>query len=180
MERYGAIESVLRAEIVEHEQANDDLQRALDAERERVRFLEKQNNNLLDSHNMICQIKSDLDKQLATLQARVKAVELENYAKDGQIETLQAELDDAIKRSSSYLVEKNALRKDLEVEKGFTNRYIKRLHGAEKDLATLRQLREALERIARYGKDGICPYGCDTPHIAKAALTPAAGGTRHG
>jgi hypothetical protein len=31
-------------------------------------------------------------------------------------------------------------------------------------------MREALETIASYGKDGICPYGCDTPNIARAAL----------
>ena len=31
-------------------------------------------------------------------------------------------------------------------------------------------LRGALEQIAKYGKDGICPYGCDCPNIAKAAL----------
>lgn len=36
----------------------------------------------------------------------------------------------------------------------------------------------ALEEIAKYDKDkhskfgeGICPYGCDTPHIAQTALT---------
>ena len=34
------------------------------------------------------------------------------------------------------------------------------------------RLREALATIARYGKDGICPYGCDTPYIAQAALQP--------
>lgn len=38
------------------------------------------------------------------------------------------------------------------------------------------RLREALERIAKYGDNGICPYGCDTPHIAKAALTQGRGG----
>ena len=37
--------------------------------------------------------------------------------------------------------------------------------------AELERVRAALERIARYGKDGICPFGCDTPHIAQAALT---------
>jgi len=28
----------------------------------------------------------------------------------------------------------------------------------------------ALKHIASYGKDGICPYGCDTPDIAIKAL----------
>jgi len=37
------------------------------------------------------------------------------------------------------------------------------------------QLRKTLLNIASYGEeplgnDGICPYGCDTPHIAKTAL----------
>ena len=42
-------------------------------------------------------------------------------------------------------------------------------------------MREALETIASYdknsGKTGICPYGCDTPHIAQTALalTPDSG-----
>ena len=31
-------------------------------------------------------------------------------------------------------------------------------------------LLNALEEIASYGNDGICPYGCDTPEIAKKAL----------
>jgi len=29
---------------------------------------------------------------------------------------------------------------------------------------------DALETIKRYGNDGICPYGCDTPNIAHIAL----------
>lgn len=54
---------------------------------------------------------------------------------------------------------------------------------AERDAALARErgLREALEEIAGYdlepgGRPGICPYGCDTPHIARAALaaSPAA------
>lgn len=32
------------------------------------------------------------------------------------------------------------------------------------------EMREALGIIASYGKDGICPYGCDTPNIARNAL----------
>lgn len=35
---------------------------------------------------------------------------------------------------------------------------------------TYDKLVEALERISRYGEDGICPYGCDTPDIARQAL----------
>ena len=52
----------------------------------------------------------------------------------------------------------------------------------EKALATIatltaenKQLRKTLLDIASYGEaplgnDGICPYGCDTPHIALKAL----------
>ena len=36
--------------------------------------------------------------------------------------------------------------------------------------AELERVRAALERIARYGNDGICPFGCDTPYIAQQAL----------
>lgn len=39
----------------------------------------------------------------------------------------------------------------------------------------LTQMREALELIARYGVDGICPYGCDAPSIAKNALEKNSG-----
>jgi len=59
------------------------------------------------------------------------------------------------------------------------------VYRAKGDLIALRaenaRLRGALERIVKYGdkgihgNDGICPYGCDTPHIAKAALTPQGG-----
>lgn len=38
------------------------------------------------------------------------------------------------------------------------------------------RLRGALERIAKYGDNGLCPYGCDTPHIAQATLTQGKGG----
>ena len=36
--------------------------------------------------------------------------------------------------------------------------------------ALLAIFRKALEDIASYGHDGICPYGCDTPNIAREAL----------
>lgn len=38
------------------------------------------------------------------------------------------------------------------------------------------RLTKALTIIARYGADGICPYGCDTPRIAQAALAPREAG----
>ena len=68
MERYGAIESVLRAEIVEHQQANDALQRALDAERA---------NRLAMEACVDRDVKAikDLKAQLATLQAQLRQVE---------------------------------------------------------------------------------------------------------
>jgi hypothetical protein len=51
-----------------------------------------------------------------------------------------------------------------------------RLTAAERRLALADELAGALEIIASYDKDGkhgdgICPYGCDTPHIARSALT---------
>lgn len=37
------------------------------------------------------------------------------------------------------------------------------------------ELEEALKVIASYAREnGCCPYGCDTPYIAKQALTPVA------
>ena len=49
--------------------------------------------------------------------------------------------------------------------------YVQRLAGeAERARREVKRLREALQAIAAYGNDGICPYGCDTPHIARAAL----------
>ena len=43
------------------------------------------------------------------------------------------------------------------------------MSGSESD-ALLAIFRKALEDIASYGHDGICPYGCDTPNIAREAL----------
>ena len=41
----------------------------------------------------------------------------------------------------------------------------------EKQAIEITRLRDALKRIALYGgDDGICPYGCDTPDIARATL----------
>ena len=34
----------------------------------------------------------------------------------------------------------------------------------------INMLTKALNDIASYGEDGICPYGCDTPHIAQQTL----------
>jgi len=54
------------------------------------------------------------------------------------------------------------------------------VYRAKGELIALRaenaRLRGALERIAKYGDNGICPYGCDTPHIVQVALTPQGGG----
>lgn len=45
---------------------------------------------------------------------------------------------------------------------------LKRAEAAEAEVA---RLREALETIAGYSRlNGCCPYGCDTPTIAKNAL----------
>jgi hypothetical protein len=49
------------------------------------------------------------------------------------------------------------------------------LQKAGKEIARLqvavRKMVEALRQIGEYGTDGICPYGCDGPNIAQAALT---------
>jgi len=55
--------------------------------------------------------------------------------------------------------------------------------GAEREAALLGKieiLRRALEEIASYDRgskhgEGICPYGCDTPWIAKTALDKVTG-----
>ncbi len=76
MERYGSIESVLRAEIVE-------LGAALDAEREKVKRLSTCGT---DHSTPWWQVKcEDLEAQLATLQAQLRQVEGENeLLKSGQ------------------------------------------------------------------------------------------------
>ena len=48
-------------------------------------------------------------------------------------------MDEAVKRSSSYLADKNAIQKELQRERGFTNRYLKRLHEAEAALDAERE-----------------------------------------
>lgn len=55
------------------------------------------------------------------------------------VEALQRERDEAVKRSSSYLADKNAIQKELQRERGFTNRYLKRLHEAEAALDAERE-----------------------------------------
>jgi hypothetical protein len=40
----------------------------------------------------------------------------------------------------------------------------------EKAEAERDALRSALQQIAGYGQDGICPYGCDAPNVAAVAL----------
>jgi hypothetical protein len=46
-------------------------------------------------------------------------------------------------------------------------------------IARIERLKAALNAIAEYGigsdrNDGICPYGCDCPHIAQTALNTEA------
>ena len=53
----------------------DDAQRALDAEREKVAFLEKKNANLIEASNLVLKVKAEQDAQLATLQAQLRQVE---------------------------------------------------------------------------------------------------------
>ena len=80
-----------------------DLQRALDAEREKVAFLEKKNANLVEASNLVLKVKAEQDAQLATLQARATELERDNAAMKqlfdanpsalwAQLATLQAQL----------------------------------------------------------------------------------------
>ena len=55
----------------------NDAQRALDAERERVAFLEKKNANLVEASNLVLKVKAEQDEQLATLQAQLEALRQE-------------------------------------------------------------------------------------------------------
>ena len=50
------------------------LQAALDAEREKVAFLEKKNANLIEASNLVLKVKAEQDEQLATLQAQLAAM----------------------------------------------------------------------------------------------------------
>jgi chromosome segregation ATPase len=54
------------------DEANRRAQRALDAERERVAFLDKKNVALVEASNLVLNVKAEQDAQLATLQAQVK------------------------------------------------------------------------------------------------------------
>ena len=82
-----------------------DLQRALDAEREKVAFLEKKNANLVEASNLVLKVKAEQDEQLAALQARATELERDNAAMKqlfdanpsalwAQLATLQAQLAD--------------------------------------------------------------------------------------
>ena len=102
MERYGSIESVLRAEIVEHQQANDALQRALDAEREKVKELvanqaeyEKCTDEQITALNQGC---LDYEKQIATLQAQLAA---EQHRADRAVQDRRDALDVKTKEGMS-------------------------------------------------------------------------------
>lgn len=81
-----------------------------------------------------------LQRQVADLTAKLEAAENDR--------------DKAIKRSSGYLVEKNALRSEIEIEKEHTNKYIEHLHDMQTARDTLRaqvqQLREALTAITQF------------------------------
>ena len=85
-------------------------------------------------------------------------------------ETIKLELQ--LADIQSQLTQRTA---ELEAAKAIQAIDLKNNNAYREQVATLQaeleRVRAALVRIARYGKDGICPYGCDTPHIAQAALT---------
>lgn len=84
-----------------------DAQRALDAEREKVAFLEKKNANLVEASNLVLKVKADQDEQLATLQAQLEqAVE--------EKETLQRALTKQIDATRHVVTDLTTLRQLVE------------------------------------------------------------------
>jgi chromosome segregation ATPase len=71
MERYHVIGGHLRLDPEGTVTSYADAQRAIDAEREKVAFLEKKNANLVEASNLVLKVKADQDEQLATLQAQL-------------------------------------------------------------------------------------------------------------
>ena len=83
------------------------LQAALDAEREKVAFLEKKNANLVEASNLVLKVKADQDEQLATLQAQLEqAVE--------EKETLQRALTKQIDATRHVVTDLTTLRQLVE------------------------------------------------------------------
>ena len=121
-------------------------------------------------------------KQLADAQATIAALQAQVKECDAVIEKQVAILEEINKldaERAAFVVDLKAqlTQHTSELEAANTLLYKKncalgRAETSINDLqAELERVRAALERIARYGNDGICPFGCDTPHIAQAALT---------
>ena len=75
-----------------------DAQRALDAEREKVAFLEKKNANLIEASNLVLKVKAEQDAQLATLQAQLAA---EQHRADRAVQDRRDALDVKTKEGMS-------------------------------------------------------------------------------
>ena len=73
MERYNVHDEYMTPSEAGNVVLYDDAQRALDAEREKVAFLEKKNANLIEASNLVLKVKAEQDAQLATLQAQLAA-----------------------------------------------------------------------------------------------------------
>lgn len=141
MERYGSIESVLRAEIVEHQQANDALQRALDAEREKVKELvanqaeyEKCTDEQITALNQGC---LDYEKQIATLQAQLAD-------RDAMILQMGEQAARLAKDGIAAKAQLRQVEGDAETYRKMHAVCTMNLALANNDLTTLRQLVEAL------------------------------------
>ena len=135
----------------------------------------------------------------ADAQATIAALQAERDTARRRVDELEArEVDVVLLRDDleQRTAELETVEKILDIDSGKTTvEKVCALHNSFKQVwesyqdasnemfkaqAELERVRAALERIARYGKDGICPFGCDTPHIAQAALTATSQEGQHG
>jgi hypothetical protein len=108
-------------------------------------------------------------RDIKTVFKRAERLEAENAA-------LKAERDAAVKwmdeyRSKTYCAYCGATF-DIDKDAFNVSEHIRTCphHPMREVEAERDRLKTALLRIAAYGNDGICPYGCDTPDIARQAL----------
>jgi len=131
------------------------LQAALDAEREKVAFLEKKNANLIEASNLVLKVKAEQDAQLATLQAQLAAAKKVKADYDrwlsGGVYFTTAEYE---KHVADYGQQVQALQAQLRQVEG-ENELLKsgqRYMALGKERDTLRQLvEEADELYTHYG-----------------------------
>ena len=137
------------------------------------------------------------DATIAALQARVEALEgwqdgVVTAFREAPLEwspdlgqgNIPSALPQIFKNMHDYATKLTQRTAELEAAKAIQAIDLKNNNAYREQVATLQaeleRVRAALERIARYGNDGICPFGCDTPHIAQAALTATSQEGQHG